>query len=146
MTAADMQALVACQITAAEQCLAYGYAIEELRANTAIIGELTAAIALGGTLSPNNNERGWDVEGADGLKYQVKTYTVNRHGRRKVKASTAHLADITLCYLIRAIDGKIVIEQTACLTRAEVLATPVFVDGNTLYHSASCPRYVKKSK
>jgi hypothetical protein len=117
------------QIAAAESGLALGYSLQELRANTGIIGELTAAIEVNGTLATANNQRGWDIE-ADGVKISVKTLTT-KSPAMKVKASTAHLFEILRIYHIRATDGRLQIKFICEASQAEVIASPLRRDNGS---------------
>lgn len=52
-----------------------GLAPQELRAHTGVMGEAFVADYLGVKLTPKNNQRGFDLVDADGLRVSVKTIT-----------------------------------------------------------------------
>lgn len=54
-----------------------GISPQELRAHTGIIGEAYVADYLGVKLSATNNQRGYDLVDADGLRVSVKTITTS---------------------------------------------------------------------
>ena len=54
-----------------------GIAPQELRAHTGVIGEAFVADYLGVKLAAENNQRGYDLVDADGLRVSVKTITTS---------------------------------------------------------------------
>jgi hypothetical protein len=56
-----------------------GISPQELRAHTGVIGEAFVADYLGVRLTIANNQRGYDLEDADGLRVSVKTITTSTH-------------------------------------------------------------------
>lgn len=126
------------QIAAAESGLALGYSLQELWANTGIIGELTAAIEVNGRLATENNQRGWDVE-ADGVKISVKSLT-HRSPTMKAKASTAHLFDIIRIYYLYECDGSLRVKFVCEATQADVLESTRKPDSGSDYYFFKMPR------
>jgi hypothetical protein len=55
-----------------------GISPQELRAHTGVIGEAFVADRLGVKLASNNNQRGFDLIDADGLRVSVKTITTSK--------------------------------------------------------------------
>lgn len=71
----EMRELLNLHVELLEKSVTFGESLQELRANTSIIGEYSATLLLGWERATAINQRGWDVLGADGLRYAVKTYT-----------------------------------------------------------------------
>lgn len=68
-----------------------GISPQELRAHTGIIGEAFVADYLRVKLTPLNNQHGYDLIDADGLRVSVKTITTSTHVT--LKESTLHHVD-----------------------------------------------------
>jgi hypothetical protein len=68
-----------------------GIAPQELRAHTGVIGEAFVADYLGVKLATENNQRGYDLIDADGLRVSVKTITTSTGV--SLKESTVDLVD-----------------------------------------------------
>lgn len=68
-----------------------GISPQELRAHTGVMGEAFVADYLGVKLSSANNQRGYDLVDADGLRVSVKTITTATHVT--LKESTLPLVD-----------------------------------------------------
>ena len=68
-----------------------GIAPQELRAHTGVIGEAFVADYLGVKLAIENNQRGYDLIDADGLRVSVKTITTSKSV--SLKESTVDLVD-----------------------------------------------------
>ena len=68
-----------------------GIAPQELRAHTGVIGEAFVADYLGVKLALENNQRGYDLVDADGLRVSVKTITTSTG--ISLKESTVNLVD-----------------------------------------------------
>jgi len=68
-----------------------GIAPQELRAHTGVIGEAFVADYLGVKLVSENNQRGYDLIDADGLRVSVKTITTST--MVNLKESTVDLVD-----------------------------------------------------
>lgn len=68
-----------------------GIAPQELRAHTGVIGEAFVADYLGVKLAAENNQRGFDLFDADGLRVSVKTITTSTGVN--LKESTVNLVD-----------------------------------------------------
>lgn len=133
MTNDEMRELLALHVALLEKSVAYGESLQELRANTSIIGEYSATLLLGGERAIAINQRGWDVFGADGLRYAVKTYT-SRTRTMKFKASTLDLADRALIYRLSVVDEKIQLTLMGMPTVEEIKLSPMRLDGGSSYY------------
>ncbi|MFY7836917.1 MAG: hypothetical protein ACOVQ0_11635 [Novosphingobium sp.] len=134
-----MRELLALHIQLLEKSVACGESLQELRANTSIIGEYSATLLLGGERAAAINQRGWDVLGADGLRYAVKTYT-SQTRTMKFKASTLGLADKALIYRLSVIDGKIQLTQMGMPTVEGSRQSPMRRDSGSNYYFYPLPK------
>jgi hypothetical protein len=107
-----------------EFAVAQGIELKKLSPLYGLLGEIEFARECNGVLAPAGNQPGWDVEAPDGVRFQVKTFA-NDRGGRKIRRSTAHLADFTICKLARIIDGKLVLTESRRATREEVMGSKV---------------------
>lgn len=133
MTNDEMRELLALHVALLKKSVAYGESLQELRANTSIIGEYSTTLLLGGERAIAINQRGWDVLGADGLRYAVKTYT-SRTRTMKFKASTLDLADRSLIYRLSVVDEKIQLTLMGMPTVEEIKLSPMRLDGGSKYY------------
>lgn len=139
MTTDEMRELLALHIRLLEKSVAYGESLQELRANTSIIGEYLATLFLGGDRANAINQRGWDVLGADGLRYAVKTYT-SRTRTMKFKASTLDLADRALIYRLSVVGGRIQLTRMGMPTVEEIKQSPMRLDSGSNYFFYPLPK------
>lgn len=133
MTNDEMRELLVRHVALLEKSVAYGESLQELRANTSIIGEYCATLSLGGERATAINQRGWDVLGADGLKYAVKTYT-SQTRTMKFKANTLDLADRAIIYRLSVVNGKMQLELMGAPSVDEIKQSPMRLDSGSNYY------------
>lgn len=82
-----------------------GIAPQELRAHTGVIGEAFVADYLGVKLAVENNQRGFDLLDADGLRVSVKTITTSTGV--SLKESTVTLVDRVVVVWLDTVEDEI---------------------------------------
>ncbi|MEQ1496293.1 MAG: hypothetical protein ABL912_11130 [Novosphingobium sp.] len=127
MTNGEMRELLNLHVELLEKSVTFGESLQELRANTSIIGEYSATLLFGGERATAINQRGWDVLGAHGLRYAVKTYT-SKTRTMKFKSSTLELADRAIIYRLSVVDCKMQLILVGTPSVGEIKLSPMRLD------------------